>query len=226
MVVLYTIGQVYELPVRENLIIVAPLVVAAFGLGFDGYRRAKRKNRKAQARNWAITPDGVQLSSSRSNGVISVSHPGASVRSPSRTRIGCYAPTGIPCGGRSAISTTGTPPFLKNSPQAVTTAYDPKRRLRENHIGDRPAGLLHSAVSTPDAFTGFGAQSGVRFPAPPCILSRRGRWRTGIVMAVSLLAGSTACVKASRAIQCSASAAALQSVSGRLDSHSPAPGEY
>lgn len=50
MVVLYTIGQVYELPVRENLIIVAPLVVAAFGLGFDGYRRAKRKHRKAQAR--------------------------------------------------------------------------------------------------------------------------------------------------------------------------------
>jgi hypothetical protein len=49
MVVLFTIGKVYELPLQPNLIFAVPIVLAAFIAVYVGYRRARGRNRKAQA---------------------------------------------------------------------------------------------------------------------------------------------------------------------------------
>lgn len=49
MVVLFTIGKVYELPLQPNLIFAVPIVLAAFVTVYVGYRRARGKNRQAQA---------------------------------------------------------------------------------------------------------------------------------------------------------------------------------
>jgi len=49
MVVLYTIAEVYVLPVRANLAIAVPVVLAAFVTVYLGYQRARGRNRKAQA---------------------------------------------------------------------------------------------------------------------------------------------------------------------------------
>lgn len=49
MVVLFTIGKIYELPLQPNLIFAAPIVLTAFVSVYIGYRRARDKNRKAQA---------------------------------------------------------------------------------------------------------------------------------------------------------------------------------
>ncbi|MNS66452.1 hypothetical protein D3C86_1322950 [compost metagenome] len=49
MVVLFTIGKVYELPLGPNLIFAVPIVLAAFVSVYVGYRRARGKNQRAQA---------------------------------------------------------------------------------------------------------------------------------------------------------------------------------
>jgi len=49
MVVLFTIGKVYELHLQPNLIFAVPIVLAAFVTVYVGYRRARGKNRQAQA---------------------------------------------------------------------------------------------------------------------------------------------------------------------------------
>lgn len=49
MVVLFTIGKVYELPLGPNLIFAVPIVLAAFASVYVGYRRARGKNQRAQA---------------------------------------------------------------------------------------------------------------------------------------------------------------------------------
>lgn len=49
MVALFTVGKVYELPLGPNLIFAVPIVLAAFVTVYVGYRRARGKNRRAQA---------------------------------------------------------------------------------------------------------------------------------------------------------------------------------